>query len=498
MNDAYSDLVTRLREISRLNAISSLLDWDQETYMPPRAAAARADQQALIAGLAHERLVCDEFAACLDAARADDADPAARTNIREARRVFDRQRKLPRSLVEQIAHASSSAKTAWAQARGESNFALFAPALSRLLDLKKEAAARIGFPNEPYEALMDEFEPGATVPALEPVFTQLREATVQLLARIRAAGRQPDESILVRNYPRPAQEELTARMAALLQYDLEAGRIDVSTHPFCTTIGGPTDVRITTRYNESFISPALFGTLHETGHALYEQGLQAEHAGTPMGEAVSLGIHESQSRLWENMVGRSRAFWEGQYPSVQGLFPEALGDVSLDAFWRAINAVRPSMIRVEADELTYNLHIIVRFELERGMLRGDVEVGDIPAAWNEKMKSLLGIVPADDREGCLQDIHWSMGAFGYFPTYTLGNLYAAQFFETARAELDDLDGAIRRGDTRPLLDWLRRSIHRHGQRYRAHELVQVVTGKPLSIEPLLAYLRAKYGQVYGL
>lgn len=498
MNEAYTDLVTRLREISRLNAISSLLDWDQETYMPPRGAVARADQQALVAGLAHERLVSDEFAASLDGARFDEADFAATANVREARRVFERQRKLPTSLVEQIAHAASSAKSAWMKARADANFAQFAPALTRLLDLKREAAGLIGYANEPYEALMDEFEPGASVPALEPVFRQLREFTVGLLERIRASSRQPDESILTRHYPRAKQEQLSARMATLLHYDFEAGRIDVSTHPFCTTIGGPTDVRITTRYNESFVAPALFGTLHEAGHALYEQGLQVEHAGTPMGEAVSLGIHESQSRLWENLVGRGRPFWEGQYAYTQGLFPDALGNVTLDAFWRAINAVKPSMIRVEADELTYNLHIILRFELERGMLRGDVGVNDVPAAWNESMKSQLGIEPSNDREGCLQDIHWSLGAFGYFPTYTLGNLYAAQFYQAARTQIGNLDDAIRQGNTRPLLDWLREKIHRHGQRYRAHELVQAVTGKPLSIEPFCEYARAKFGAVYGV
>ncbi|MHC4697382.1 MAG: carboxypeptidase M32, partial [Planctomycetota bacterium] len=318
------------------------------------------------------------------------------------------------------------------------------------------------------------------------------------LKRLESSPSKPNASILTRHFPRAQQEQLSRKMAECLNFDFTAGRADLSVHPFCVTVGGAGDVRITTRYMEDFLPGALFGTIHETGHALYEQGLLSEHMFTPMGEAVSLGLHESQSRLWENFVGRSRAFWTYQYEGVQGMFPEALGNVSVDEFYRAINTVEPSFIRVEADELTYNLHIVLRFELEQALISGRLAVDDVPAAWNEKMGELLGVTPESDKEGCLQDIHWSMGIFGYFPTYALGNLYAAQFFEQARKDIPDLLDRIAENDHKPLLDWLRTNIHQHGQRYRADELIKVVTGKPLSIEPFVIYVTEKFSTVYGV
>lgn len=498
MNDAYKNLMARVKDLGRLSTIEQLLDWDQEVFMPAAGVTARAEQTALMAGLIHERLVADEIAALLDAAEFEHDDGVASTNVREVRRNYERAVRVPTDLVKEIAHASTVAKDAWAKARESSDFAAFAPHLSKLLELKKRQAVHIGYQEEAYDALLDEFEPGATASSAETLFSALRGPTVALLEQIKGAPRQPDRSILQRTFAVAQQQTLSREMAHAIGFDAQAGRIDISVHPFCTTIGGSSDVRITTRYIEEFLPSSLFGTLHETGHALYEQGLLPEHRFTPMGEAVSLGIHESQSRMWENMVGRSEPFWEHHYPRLQALFPEPLSGVSRRHFYQAINSVTPSLIRIEADELTYNLHIILRFEIERGLFTGAIQVNDVPEAWNQKCKELLGILPPDDAQGCLQDIHWSMGIFGYFPTYTLGNLYAAQFFESARVALGDLDASLRTGHSADLLDWLRTNIHRHGKRFRASELVEAITGKPLSIEPFLSYVTRKFSSIYGM
>ncbi len=498
MSDAYGLLMERVKDIGRLNSIAQLLDWDQEVCMPKNGVAARAEQAALIAGLAHEQLVCDPMRELLDKAQVRENDPVATTNLRETRRSFDRAAKVPTELVKELARVASLAKDSWVKARQQAEFSIFAPLLEQIVGLKKQQAECIGFTTEAYDALLDEYEPGATAAQIEQLFDELGQATASLLGRIDQASRQPDPSILTRHYPKQTQAELSRSLAESLGFDFDAGRDDVSVHPFCTTIGGCGDVRITTRYQEDFFPCAIFGTMHEAGHGLYEQGMAAEHGFTPMADAISLGIHESQSRLWENMVGRSRAFWECHYAKTQKLFSAALGDVSLDAFYGAINTVRPSMIRVEADEVTYNLHIIVRFRIERDLLAGRIGANDVPAHWNATMASLLGITPDNDTEGCLQDIHWSMGALGYFPTYALGNLYAAQFFEQARQDIPDLFAHIRDGKHQPLLAWLRENIHVHGRRYGAGELVQRVTGKPLSIKPFMDYITGKVSEVYGL
>ena len=498
MSDVYTKLMERVKDVARLRAVHELLDWDQETYMPKNGVAARAEQSALIAGLAHEHLVSDETRSLLDQATADDDDFAAQTNLRETRRTFERAANIPTDLVKQIAHTSSLAKQAWIQAREQSNFGEFAPFLDKLVELKKQVAECIGYDAEPYDALMDEFEPGSKAAEIEILFSDLREQTVPLLTRILDAPQKPDPSILTRSYPRDQQEALSRKMAEALNFDFGSGRADVSVHPFCTTIGGCGDVRITTRYQERFLPAALFGTMHETGHALYEQGLLDQYRFTPMGEAVSLGVHESQSRLWENLVGRSKAFWTHHFADLQALFPEALTDVSLEEFYGAINTVAPSLIRVEADELTYNLHVILRFEIERALFNGTLSVKDVPAAWNEKMTGSLGVTPPNDKEGCLQDIHWSMGAFGYFHTYALGNLYAAQLFEQAKKDMPDLFDRIAANDHQPLLDWLRTHVHCHGQRFHAGELVELVTGRPPSIQPFVSYVTEKFSAIYGL
>lgn len=496
-SDQYARFLTLIREFSTAREIESLLDWDQETQMPPSGAGDRAAHSSFIAGIVHERQTSTEMGDLLAKLERESlGDPVMATNIRETRRDYDRATKLPKELVQRLAHSIALAKDAWAKARKASDFPAFAPHLQKLLDLKREVADRVGWKTEPYDALIDEFEPGARAAEIQAVFDKLRSDLAPLAAAIAASKRQPDLSVLDRAAPRELQAAFNRTLVQAMGFDMEAGRIDTSTHPFCSGITAR-DVRLTNRYDERHLPVSLFGILHEAGHGLYEQGFRHEHIGTPMARAVSLGIHESQSRMWENMVGRSRSFWQHFYPLLQKQFP-AFNDVSLDQWHFAINAVKPSFIRVEADEVTYALHVVLRFDLERRLIRGELAVRDVPAAWNDAMKSLLGITPSSDAEGCLQDIHWSLATFGYFPTYSLGNLYAAQFFDQARRELGDLDGQFARGELRRLREWLREKIHANGQRYRAGELLKLVTGQELSHEPFVRYLREKLGPMYGL
>ena len=497
MSNTYETFLGMIREIGQLEATAALLDWDSETYMPKRGLSIRAEQQSLLAKLWHAKQTDPKLGELLSTLDGEADGEAAATNIREMRRHYKRAVKIPMELVEQIARVSTVAKDAWLEAREASAFDKFAPHLQELLDLKRQVADAIGYESERYDALLDEYEPGATTEELKILFESLRKPLSAFVNELNEAKQKPDPSILDRRFPVETQKLWCRQSAEGIGFDFKSGRIDVSAHPFCSGTG-PSDVRLTTRYQENFFPSAVFGTLHEAGHGLYEQGLPLEHVFTPRGQAVSLGIHESQSRLWENMVGRSRAYWERYYLQCQTVFPEALEGVSLDDFYRAINTVRPSLVRVEADEVTYNLHIILRFEIERDLIEQRVTVNNVPDAWNAKMKELLGITPNSDAEGCLQDIHWSMGSFGYFPTYALGNLYAAQFYAAAERAMPDLTEQIRRGEFGALLDWMRTNIHQHGQRYRVNELVQNVTGAPLSIEPFMSYIRAKFSPIYGL
>jgi carboxypeptidase Taq len=497
---AYRSLVAELKDIATLESVAAVLHWDERTQMPPRGGAHRAEQSSMLARMAHERLVSPQMGELLAAVEASplvaDADGDATVNVRQARRRYDRARKLPTSLVEELTKTAVLGEQAWETARAKSDFPAFEPWLAKMLELKRQEAACVGFASNPYDALLDEYEPGETAEGVQRTFEALRGPLVEL---VRAAGessrKAPD--LLRRRFPVAAQERLARDAAAAVGFDFEAGRLDVSVHPFCTDLG-PGDTRMTTRYDEHDFVDAFFGVLHETGHALYSQGLPAEHFGTPRGSYVSLGIHESQSRTWENLVGRSRAFWRFFLPRARAAFPEALGDVDDDAWYFAVNAIRPSLVRTEADEATYNLHVMLRFELEQAMLRDEIKAADVPAAWGERMRDYLGLTPPDDARGCLQDVHWSGGAIGYFPTYTLGNLYAAQFFEQARTDLGDLDASFAAGEFRPLLDWLRRHVHAHGQRHTARELVRRATGSELSAEPLLRHLRGKAAELYGV
>ncbi len=364
------------------------------------------------------------------------------------------------------------------------------------MTLKREESERRGYADSPYDALLNVYEPGAAVAHLHPLFAALRDGLTALLRQVRAAPSPPDDRLLTQYFD-PAQQVEFGRLALrAMGYDFQRGRLDLSAHP-CTTAMHPTDVRVTTRVFERDFPSCLFSCLHEGGHGLYEQGLPREQYGTPLGQPLSLGIHESVSRLWENQVGRSKNFWTHFFPLLRQRFPAQLGAVSPDDFYAALNTVRPSPIRVEADEVTYNLHVMVRFDLERALLEQRIAVEDLPALWRESMRDYLGIVPERDAEGVLQDVHWAIGEFGYFPTYTLGNLYAAMWYEQARRDVPEMDDDIRRGHLHSLRDYLDRNIHRHGRRYSSAELLRRVTGHTLGVEPLLAYLRAKVGGVYG-
>jgi carboxypeptidase Taq len=498
---AYAELIRRSKEAAVLSSCGAVLGWDERTYMPHGGSTFRGDQMALLARLTHEMATDAKVGECLKAIEGSslvqDAEAAEAINVREIRRAYDRAVKLSKELVEEIARVTTRAQQVWQEARERNDFASFRPWLEQIITLKRREADAVGFKEHPYDALLDEYEPGATASQVRQVFASLSAELVPLIAEIGQSKRVPRGDILAGDYPVDAQQAFVRDAAEAIGFDFKAGRLDVTTHPFCSGIG-PGDCRITTRFNPRFFNEAFFGVLHEAGHGIYEQGLPTDQFGTPLGSFCSLGIHESQSRLWENQVGRGEPFWKHFFPKAQKAFPAALANVKLDEFLFAINGVRPSFIRVEADEATYNLHIILRFELELGLLSGDLKAADLPTAWNEKFQAMFGLTPPDDRQGCLQDIHWSMGGLGYFPTYTLGNLYAAQLMDASRAQLPGLDEDFARGEFGRLKDWLNDKVHKPGRSYRSDELCRRVTGQGFQHGPLIAYLRAKCNRLYGL
>jgi carboxypeptidase Taq len=495
------ELYGNMRELAILRSCGALLDWDERTYMPRAGSEHRGNQMALLSGIAHEKFICPRNGEIIEKLLADgfdlQADDPDAANIREIKRVYDKAVKIPKSLVEELSRTITMAQGVWQEARAKSDFPMFRPWMEKVVYLKQQQAQAVGYKDTAYDAMLDDFEPGASTPMIAAVFANLRNELVDLLGRIKSSGNGPDTSIITRDYPVEAQEKIGMEVARAIGFDFNSGRLDVTAHPFCTDIG-PSDIRITTRYNPNHFPQAFFGIMHETGHGLYDQGLPKDCYGLPCCEPVSLGIHESQSRMWENLVGRSYPFWKYFYPKVREAFPVALNDVSLDSFHFAVNDVRPSFIRVEADEATYNLHILLRFEIESAFFNGDLKITDVPGIWNERFQKYFGITPKNDAEGCLQDVHWSAGLIGYFPTYTLGNLYAAQFFEQAGKDLGDLDSQFALGEFSGLLGWLRAKIHSQGQRYRAEQLVQRVTGRPLTHQPLIEYLNGKFGKLYQL
>lgn len=496
MSDPKATFTHLCRRFHDFQEAMQILEWDQQVMMPHGGAEQRGNQLSVLAGILHGMLTDPKWGeAIAELEVRTDLDPALRRDVSEARRVYDRQVRIPTALVTERAKATSSAQNAWEEARPESDFRTLRPHLERVLKVTRDIAAVLD-PSNPYDALIEDYEPGMTEAELDRIFSGIKGRLGTLLDRIRGASDPPDRSILRRGFPASAQETFCLRILKDMGYDMGAGRLDISAHPF--TNGTFRDVRITTRYQEHWLPAALFGALHEGGHALYEQGLDPERYREIAGCACSLGIHESQSRFWENIVGRSRPFWSHYFPALQESFPGTLDDVDCEVFYRTINSVEPSLIRVEADEVTYNLHIVLRFELERAMMHGQLQVADLPGAWNDKMRGYLGVTPPTDADGVMQDIHWPAGLIGYFPTYTLGNLYGAQFTQALRADIPDLDDRISRGELLPAREWLREKIHHHGRLYEAHELCEQITGRALSEEAAMAYLEAKVSDVYKL
>ncbi len=496
----YDKLCSHMREVALLTSTQSLLGWDERTKLPPAGGEFRAQQMSYLAGVIHKKQTAPEVGEWL-AELADSpltADPHGETgsDIVNLQRDYNRKTKLPQSLVEEIAKLSVLGQQLWVEARKANDWPRFQPLLERMVELKQQEAAAVGYNKEPYDALLDEYEPGAKTVDVARALNGLRDQLVPLVAEIAASPKRPNIELLHRRYPLELQGKFGTFTTEAIGFDFNRGRLDTTDHPFCGG-AGPHDVRLTTRYDDS-LGGALFSTMHEAGHGIYEQGLPADRYGLPTGEAVSLGIHESQSRMWENFVGRSRAFWEHFFPKAQSMFTDALRDVSLDELYFAVNDVRPSLIRTESDEVTYNLHILIRFELELALVNNELPVADLPTAWNAKYREYLGIESPTDSDGVLQDVHWSGGAIGYFPTYSLGNLYAAQLFEAAGRDLGDLHAMFRRGEFLPLRDWLRQHIHSQGRRYPAAELAKRVTGEPLSHDALMRHLRGKFGPLYNL
>lgn len=501
-------LTTRLLEIQRINSAASVLSWDQETYMPAGGGQARAEQIAVLQGLAHQKLISPEIDSLLsqwvdpESGQAIDQsgdlwDESSRSLLREVWRDFSRAKKLPSDFVVTLSRECSLAQQVWAEAKTKNAFAMFLPNLRTVLSLKREEAQYLGYTDSPYNALLDAYEPGATIATLKPVFAQLKARLVPLLKKITQSRVHIDDSFLRHSYDQARQLDFGRLVLTAMGYDFKRGRLDLSAHPFTTSFH-PNDVRVTTRVHEHELQSCLFSCIHEGGHGLYDQGLDQQYYGTPLGDSLSLGIHESQSRLWENCVGRSRAFWRFFYPILQQTFPNQLGRVNTEEFYAAINRVQPSFIRVEADELTYNLHIMLRFEIEQDLIEGKTQPKDLPAIWNRKMEEYLGIVPRTDAEGVLQDVHWSFGAFGYFPTYTLGNLYSVQFFEQALLEIPHLEDEIAAGQLTSLRRWLEQKIHRWGRMFTPEHLSRRITGSLLNPDPFLSYAEKKYGEIYQL
>ncbi len=505
---AYGSLTEQVAQISDiLNAIS-ILTWDARTQMPPGGAETRGQQIATLSSLAHERLTGDPLSDALVSAEGEvSAEDTVRLrvvqSVREAVDLFGR---IPPTLTAELAGLKTVSQGVWQEARRQADFSLFAPYLERMVALNRQLAEAIGYTEHPYDALLLQYEPGMTASNLQGLFGDLKAGVLPLLEAVRASSTEPRWDFLTRDFPEEKQRAFNLHLAEGFGYDLSRGRLDTSAHPFEISFTRQ-DVRITTRYDRRYLPMSLFGTLHEVGHALYEQGVAPELTRTALTSdflglyavgGASYGTHESQSRLWENLVGRSRTFWRRHFSELQGTFPEQLGDVDAETFYRAVNRVSPSLIRVEADEVTYNLHIMLRAELELALLEGTLKVSDLPEAWNAKYEEYLGLTPPDAATGVLQDIHWSAGLFGSFPTYTVGNVMASQFFGAATLQVPGLTGALAEGDYAPLRAWLTEHIYRHGRTYLPQELLEHATGEKLNVAPYLTYLNEKYGDLYGL
>jgi carboxypeptidase Taq len=500
MEEKLKNLKIRLGEISDLVAADALMGWDQQVNMAPGAAEDRGEQLATLESLIHQKATSPEIGKLLDqlepGMKKMDADSDDVRLVRVARRDFNKRTRVPADFVSEFARIAAVAQNTWEKAKHESNFPIFKPHLEKLVALRRQYADFFKPYQHVYDPLLDDFEPGLKTAEVQEIFNGLRTKQVALIKAIREKP-QVESGFLKLNYPEKGQLDFGVKVITAFGYDWNRGRQDKSVHPF-TTGFGLNDVRITTRVREDYLNPAMFGTMHECGHALYEQGIDQRFKRSPLAGGASMALHESQSRMWENLVGRSLPFWKHYYPQLQQTFPAQLGNVSLESFYKGINIVESSFIRVEADEATYNLHIMLRLELEIALMEGSLTVSDLPDAWNGRMKEYLGITPANDAEGVLQDVHWSTGSFGYFPTYALGNLVSAQLWEVLRRDLPDLDANTEKGRFEDLLGWLRKNVHQFGAKYEPQELVQKITGSKINPEPYLRYLQDKFGKIYKI
>ena len=494
--DAYDDLLDHYRRITGLRDAEGLLRWDQQVTMPPGGTPARSLELSTLSGLGHELLTDEDVGDWLYELEDADLDDERAAAVREIEREHERAARVPRHLVEEISEKTSEALPVWEEAKAEDDFAAFEPQLAELIDLKRVYAEHVDPDRDPYAVLFEDYEPYLPLETAERVLENLRESLVPLIDAIRDSDVDLPAPFEGGHYPAEAQEAFSRDVLDRLGYDWERGRLDTSSHPF--TSGNQFDSRITTRFDESDPMGALLSTVHEFGHATYSLGLPQDAYGTPLGDSRDLTVHESQSRLWENHVGRSRAFWDLVAPDFRGHFD---GPTEVDAtdLYRAANRIYPeNLIRVEADELTYHLHIVLRFEIERELIAGDLDVSEVPAVWNDRMESYLGVRPDTDAEGCLQDIHWSHGSFGYFPTYSLGSVLAAQLYHHAASDLDDLEGQVRAGEFDAFHEWLGKHVHRHGCRYTTPDLIEEATGEALTADYFLEYAEEKFGELYGL
>jgi len=502
-----SELLEKLHAIDResryLERSAAVLRWDQETYLPEKGVEERSEQLALLEGIAHQKLtspdtgrLLSELGSTPENPRGDEKLPELeRDFLKVLRRNYDRAVKLPGEFVSDVARAEGLSQAAWVSAKRDNNFSAFLPHLVKMIDFSRQRAFYWGYKDNPYDGLLDIYESGMGAEAISEVFTPLGKRLKDLLKKI-SSRPQPDNSFLDEDYDIENQACFSRDLLKRLGFDTSRGRVDISAHPFTTTLGSD-DIRITTRYLKRQVQSGIFSTIHEAGHAFYEMGFPEEIRPSSLADGASMGIHESQSRLWENVIGRSRAFWEAMYPALRSYFPGALSRYTAEDFYRAINLVEPSLIRIEADEVTYSLHIIVRFELERELIQGSLDPAKLPGFWREKMKELLGVQPETDAEGVLQDVHWSMGSFGYFPSYALGNLYGLQFWEKLVSEVPDVEQQIAQSNFAPIRDWLKETIYVWGRRKEPSDLLKIVTGKNLSAEPFLGYVESKYSGIYG-
>ncbi|MGZ3866088.1 MAG: carboxypeptidase M32 [Bacteroidia bacterium] len=493
----YSDLKKHMQRIADVNYSASILAWDQETYLPEKGAAFRAGQLSTLMGISHEMFTGSETEKLLNSVKTDKSlNDIQKKNVELLEEEYKKQKKYTTEFVEEMSHAISAAFNAWQQAKKENNFKLFAPHLQKLIDFKKQECELLGYKDHKYNAQLDLYEKKLTVAELDVLFADVRKELVPFVKQIFAA-KQVDNKFFFQHFDKDKQWNFGIDLLKQMGFDFSRGRQDTSSHPFTTTLSQD-DVRVTTRVNENDFSEMIWSCIHEGGHALYEQGLSAEHYGMPMSEAVSLGIHESQSRLWENNVGRSLVYWNKNIVLAKKYFPEQLRNVSAEDFFKGMNRVEPSLIRTNADELTYHFHIMIRYEIEKAIFEDKLKVDELPEYWNAKYKEYLGIEAPNYSQGILQDVHWSHGSFGYFPTYSLGSFYAAQFFQQAKKDIPGLSKQVEEGNMTELLNWLRKNIHVHGKYYTAAELCQRITGEKLNFSHFMNYAKNKFGTIYDL